>query len=574
MVYITLAGRKVNLIMKKYLPNLISLDNYSTWLDGKKVIINAPTGIGKTTFVIKTLLPYCKLRGKKALILCNRRLLREQYEFSLAEQFQLYDDLIESVEVLTYQLLAEQLVAGIELSRIIDDYDVVICDEIHFFYQDSDFNSMGTYVLLQALIKSAFFKCMIFMTATFEEVKPLLVKTLKSCNEKMEEEKTNQYISLDKYKFHDKVYDYSYLADFSRFQCYYLPDIESIVKKIAKEGKKAVLFIDDKKMAQEVKELFIRTKKYEAHEVEILNAHILDEKITDTNVRMLTAGNKLVGKILITTSVLDNGVSIHDPEVTDIVIATESKTAFMQMIGRVRSESTESCNLYIYPRDVKYYERRLQQYQKKMEFFKEISLNDMENTFFETINRGWASNDEEGEMLRNAVVLTKYSNEYYQKKSTSILLRRREYVLAQNVFAMCKTGNLLLATRNFLQCALKSPTAVAETQISWLGKNAEELIVENSSYKEELKKALLDELLKIQNYTNQELQDVKCRISEKYRKELFADILGKDGSFSTDKLKKICERMGVELIEDVDENRRKRYSVRKVDKEEGKNEDV
>ena len=63
---------------------------------------------------------------------------------------------------------------------------------------------------------------------------------------------------------------------------------------------------------------------------------------------MLDTG-ELPCKVLITTSVLDNGFSIEDDNVKNIVICTDDKTEFLQELGRKRinKDKGETVNLYI-----------------------------------------------------------------------------------------------------------------------------------------------------------------------------------------------------------------------------------
>ena len=86
-------------------------------------------------------------------------------------------------------------------------------------------------------------------------------------------------------------------------------------------------------------------------------------------INALVLANKLAPKVLLTTSVLDNGVSIHDPEVENIAIITESKVSFLQMLGRVRSESTKGIKLYFVLRSASYFARREQELKRVMEAF-------------------------------------------------------------------------------------------------------------------------------------------------------------------------------------------------------------
>ena len=73
---------------KKYLAELIG-DSYKKW-QNKKIFITAPTGMGKTTFILEKLLPFHVTANRKVLILCNRKLLRKQYWYSGAKVFELY----------------------------------------------------------------------------------------------------------------------------------------------------------------------------------------------------------------------------------------------------------------------------------------------------------------------------------------------------------------------------------------------------------------------------------------------------------------------------------------------------
>lgn len=53
----------------------------------------------------------------------------------------------------------------------------------------------------------------------------------------------------------------------------------------------------------------------------------------------------LEGKVLITTSVLDNGFSIRDKDICHIVLCTHDKTEFLQELGRCRLEKEQVVNL-------------------------------------------------------------------------------------------------------------------------------------------------------------------------------------------------------------------------------------
>ena len=75
----------------------------------------------------------------------------------------------------------------------------------------------------------------------------------------------------------------------------------------------------------------------------MLSADSKDSKTMKT----LIEQNMFEEKVLITTKVLDNGISIHDPKVRNIVLSTTSWSDFMQMKGRRRIHPDENVQLNI-----------------------------------------------------------------------------------------------------------------------------------------------------------------------------------------------------------------------------------
>lgn len=66
--------------------NEVMGDVYKQWNGGDSVFISAPTGVGKTTFVLQQLVPEAKSRGKEVLFLSNRTVLRDQIKNIVARQ--------------------------------------------------------------------------------------------------------------------------------------------------------------------------------------------------------------------------------------------------------------------------------------------------------------------------------------------------------------------------------------------------------------------------------------------------------------------------------------------------------
>lgn len=104
---------------KKYISEVIK-DNYKNWKKGDIILIKSPTGSGKSEFIKKKLLNWCKDQHKSMLLLSNRTLLYKQQisdiEFSLTGTFT-------KITLGLYQTFEES----------IENYDYVACDECHYF---------------------------------------------------------------------------------------------------------------------------------------------------------------------------------------------------------------------------------------------------------------------------------------------------------------------------------------------------------------------------------------------------------------------------------------------------------
>lgn len=533
---------------KNYISELVTMNEYATWLSGKKVMLVAPTGLGKTRFVLSKFLPFCISQRRKVAILCNRRLLREQYLYDLAETYTRYYIMNEQVQLFTYQTLAECIKQGKKLEKVLDDYDVIVCDESHFFYADSDFNVYGTFVLLQTLIRICIHKCMLFITATADEVIPLLDRTLEQCGKTYGI--SEEFCSM-------KVIDYSYLSDYSRFRCFFVEDVQSLCRRIGESPMKSIIFIDDKTKAESLRRNLMDMSEIKGKDIFILNAEVLDECSNNEVIQQLVVCHRILPKVLITTSVLDNGVSVHDADVENVVIATDSMLSFIQMLGRIRSESSVQCNLYLYPRDEKYYARRIEQTKGKMQKIAMLEQS-IQLRKSDLVMQLW---DEVDTFYRNMAVLVEEAEIYYSCDVMPVRILCGDFVLAVNEFAKEKIGNMALAYRRFFKAAMHHQVEVAKAQIAWIGKTPDELVVLQSTYREERIQELKRRLLAIQNVSNEELQEIKSKLARDFREDLIGDIVTKNQSFSKGKFVEICECYDLKLIENKDLNGKKRYTV-------------
>lgn len=544
---------------KRYLSDLIG-EEYKNW-SRKKVILTAPTGLGKTTFIIDRYLSYMCERRKKVLILCNRRLLRKQYWHDLVLRFDNYSQLNESVAIMTYQQLAERVKMTRWVESIFSDYEAVVCDEAHYFYSDADFNGFGTYALLQAMVYAGMSKTMIFMSATTEEVKPIIKQTIK-----------NYMVNLDRkregWRFDSTCreivdVDYSGWADYERFTCFCVPDEETLCEKLVMSQGKSIVFVDDKEGGKILCEKLLATNKVFSRDIVVLNADNLEDEVNSEVIRNLAIANRVVPKILITTSVLDNGISAHDKSIENVVIITESKISFLQMLGRVRGEFTERCNLYFLWRKETFFFQRMNGYKKEVEAFRQLEGTNMRVKTYHYFQAVWDGGDKElAEFYRKALILAPHNFQIFTLRDAKAYGVCGDAGLYINECAKQKIGNMYLIESRFYSKAVKNPLDVIYEQLSWIGKGQDELVVLESEYIKIRENEFKEKLLSVQEFTQEQMKEFKRELVKEFRKDFFEDILANNGTLSLEKLQIVCCRYGMKCEKNEDEEtRRAKYTI-------------
>ena len=158
--------------MKRYLSDIIDEQTISKWGVGTDVVIDTPTGSGKTTFVFNRLLPYAAERGMYLVYICNRRVISKQVseevyalnEEDIAALKTVPEKYRKYLRILTYQhfeakqrfwkSFTDKAVAQMnhkERKLGYADYDdideignhimFIVFDEAHYFLSDAQFNS-------------------------------------------------------------------------------------------------------------------------------------------------------------------------------------------------------------------------------------------------------------------------------------------------------------------------------------------------------------------------------------------------------------------------------------------------
>lgn len=135
----------------------------------------------------------------------------------------------------------------------------------------------------------------------------------------------------------DDELDYSYIEEF------YFRDFSALVDNICKSTEKWIIFINDKvrgqKFAQRLNDL--------GNETVFISAAQKSDFFVRKQLEELETNQSFSCKVLISTAILDCGINILDEQVRNIVIFETEKTAFMQMLGRVRIHANQKIRLFM-----------------------------------------------------------------------------------------------------------------------------------------------------------------------------------------------------------------------------------
>lgn len=339
------------------------------WEPNQPVFISAQTGKGKNYFIEETLLPYIRdlnrenRTDQKVLIISNRRALCLQIESRLSgmndqdfEEDRVYS-YGEYADVMSYQSLLNNLSYLVnKQEKNESSYIFVVCDEAHFFTSDAMF-SPDTEKILHTIVNTFKDAIRIYMSATPYEC-------LEYINKYEGENKVQPCMGV---LYHFKR-DYSYLNIKYYAQFTELENI--IINSVSKENKRWLIFLDDIDKCENLKNTLENCAEMKG-KVFTVNA----KSKYNTKYQNMVLGEALgrETKVLIATSVLDNGVNFRG--IDNIVISDTSKVKCLQMVGRCRVENNnEKITLYIKRFNKKYIENRIEYLKKQQDAYHSYDL--------------------------------------------------------------------------------------------------------------------------------------------------------------------------------------------------------
>lgn len=410
-------------------------DEYKEWNKIDPVLIDAPTGSGKTTFVYKKLIPDAISNGRGVLIVSNRIALSMQQKLAVYDTIKQseYNSLLEGLEredinketymigsvcVTTYQGLDSLFNPDVRTELEVDFtspklYDAeklrkwsrtikyAVFDEIHLLYADAEFNGFCHRLLryipfvFQDVIR-------VYMTATSYEIKDYIKKyeIWKNAINMQDvprapfmDQQCKRYFNNKDYSKKPKTVSdieftcYTIELDYSRYNLkFFYPVRKENGSEQSKnsDDSKTRAAIDVLKQIEPSENnkviVFVDNKevgekicsKLRDNEV---TAAFLTKDISDPDtVREKIINNMCFDEaVLVTTQVLDSGVNIKDKSVKNIIIFYTDRTQFIQSLGRKRLEDDEgNLTVWAFVPSKKSFSIKMSMYMKYAEFATDI----------------------------------------------------------------------------------------------------------------------------------------------------------------------------------------------------------
>lgn len=322
---------EITIEKEQYLEDAISTDEFKKWKLGKKVLIHGTTGIGKSYFLLNCIYdsfvkareaaikkyPHSDFSNRKILFLTNRVALKEQL---IAKYGSSVSDL---VIFMNYQ----ELIFRWKFYRDIPKCEMIVADECHFFFSDANFSSDSD-IALRYLLEDAKDKLVVYLSAT-----------------------PSSLIGYINEKYPEGYFDYTY--KFKRentiSNCYLWAKEDILINKLkcVPKDEKILYFRNNVKKNRMLKEE-MTSDVFTVKSICSLNDSKNREYCDKNVLKDLEEKEAFDCNMLISTTVIDNGVSISDSKLKHIVLDNiYDLDIAAQCIGRKRFLDDEELNLYL-----------------------------------------------------------------------------------------------------------------------------------------------------------------------------------------------------------------------------------
>lgn len=365
--------------MEQYASERIKED-YKEWKKGQMIFLSAHTGAGKTYFILNKLVEFAAIEGKRILYLVNRSILKEQIEEKIDTEIRsklrsngkiTSENLANVIEVKLYQTIENGCRINPDYKNQ-EQYDYIIADECHYFLEDSMFNPY-TQLSYNWIMGKQYSARLIFISATIERMREYILKDNKILEaEELWNGLRRMRGDLD---LRDRVRDYETKADYAYVNVSLLKKVDEITELVEKDRSKWLIFVDSIEKGKAI-EKALRKKGID---VAFITAESKKDRELLRTVHQVRTREKYEQKVLIATSVMDNGISIKDFDLRKLIIMAVTREQFIQMLGRKRMVSdTEKLEVHLLLREKEYFRKLLAACEKRQKFISDAEKNNFQ----------------------------------------------------------------------------------------------------------------------------------------------------------------------------------------------------
>ena len=327
------------------------------WSPEKAIIISAPTGSGKTTFVLQKIVRRALFTLENVLIITNRNPLNVAYKTSIAKMTGLFGNYtpeglkatsqFKNIYIINYQGLESFLSKHKHIN-----FTFVVMDECHYFTQDAPFSGDTEYAM-RTIPKVFADAIRIYISATIDGVLPyILLNELPAfyvddwgilhhaqshveAMYNMTKELSPGCNGFRPREIYDSLPEvFTMDADYSRVSLCFYTNLAKVLVHLKENQRKSLIFCNSIKDCKDIAE-------YEKDTLVIYAERLQKEPLL---LKELVTKQKFENVWMATTSVFSNGNNIKDPSVKDVVIELLDPTEIMQMAGRRRISPDIPCD--------------------------------------------------------------------------------------------------------------------------------------------------------------------------------------------------------------------------------------
>lgn len=322
------------------------------WNPLDPVLITAPTGRGKSTFVFRELVPRCIQQKKNLLLLSNRvALCTQQKELIFEATNHPLQGLLPAsvlrewedfgcVRVLTYHKLTH-FVNDPKNREWLADVMFVVADEAHYYAVDSVFNEwVGD--ALDCIVTRFKHAIRIYLTATEWTVLNILANAEGKLPMLIEKFRCLSFGEIPHYR---RFLRYLFHADYSHVNLQFISGLDYVSKIVEESPNDRVLVFTDSK--EKGKQLMHKLNSQFKNRSGFKAIYIDADSKGSQEWEEIIQNQRFEATVLISSQVLDCGINIIDPTLRHCIVSTFSRTALVQMLGRKRCSPGEKVNLYV-----------------------------------------------------------------------------------------------------------------------------------------------------------------------------------------------------------------------------------